>query len=165
MIYCAHCGCRLAYSHHHETRKRADGTSVEYDYELYRCYRKVSSRRTCCGQTSYKAILLNEAVEEQVRTFFSRVKSVPHERLVELATARDEETHRIAYRQAEREFEASKRQVTALEEEVVKALTGESQLDLTVANSMLLKHREKLQTAQRAMEEAKARLEKEKSSV
>ena len=100
-----------------------------------------------------------------MRTFFSRVKTVPHERLVELATARDEETHRIAYRQAEREFEASQRQVTALEEEVVKALTGESQLDLTVANSMLLKHREKLQTARHAMEEAKARLEKEKSSA
>lgn len=104
-------------------------------------------------------------MEDQVRTFFSRVKTVPHERLVELATARDEETHRIAYRQAEREFEASQRQVTALEEEVVKALTGESQLDLTVANSMLLKHREKLQTARHAMEEAKARLEKEKSSA
>ena len=98
-----------------------------------------------------------------MRTFFSRVKTVPHERLVELATARDEETHRIAYRQAEREFEASQRQVTALEEEVVKALTGESQLDLIVANSMLLKYREKLQTARYAMEEAKARLEKEKS--
>ena len=104
-------------------------------------------------------------MEDQVRTFFSRVKTVPHERLVELVTARDEETHRIAYRQAEREFEASQRQVTALEEEVVKALTGESQLDLTVANSMLLKYREKLQTARHAMEEAKARLEKEKSSA
>lgn len=100
-----------------------------------------------------------------MRTFFSRVKTVPLERLVELATARDEETHRIAYRQAEREFEASQRQVTALEEEVVKALTGESQLDLIVANSMLLKYREKLQTARYAMEEAKARLEKEKSSA
>lgn len=47
----------------------------------------------------------------------------------------------------------------------MKALTGESQLDLTVANSMLLKYREKLQTARHAMEEAKAWLEKEKSSA
>ena len=34
-----------------------------------------------------------------------------------------------------------------------------------MANSMLLKYREKLQTARHAMEEAKARLEKEKSSA
>ena len=47
----------------------------------------------------------------------------------------------------------------------MKALTGESQLDLTVANGMLLKHREKMQAAKQAMEEAKTRLEEEKSSA
>jgi len=51
--------------------------------------------------------------------------------------------------------------VTALEEETVKALTGESQLDLSVVNGMLLKHRARLEECQRTMEEAKAKKEAE----
>ena len=51
--------------------------------------------------------------------------------------------------------------MTALEEEAVKALTGESQLDLGVVSGMLLKHRAKLEECQRAMEEAKAKKEAE----
>ena len=62
-----------------------------------------------------------------------------------------------SYRQAEEEFQKASRQVAALEEETVKALTGESQLDLSVVNGMLLKHRAKLEECQRTMEEAKAK--------
>ena len=51
--------------------------------------------------------------------------------------------------------------MTALEEEAVKALTGESQLDLAVVNGMLLKHRARLEECQRTMEEAKAKKEAE----
>ncbi len=165
IIYCGHCGCRLCYNHQHDVRKLADGTDTTYDYETYRCYRKISSRRTCTGQSTYKARVLNEAVEKQVRSFLSRIHSVPRENLVELASARNEETYMIAYDQAEKEFENTQKQVAALEEETVKALTGESQLDLSVVNQMLLKHRAKLEAAQQAMEDAKARMETEKASA
>ena len=66
---------------------------------------------------------------------------------MQLASVRNEETYKIAYKQAEKDFENAQKQVTALEEEVVKALTGESQLDLSIANQMLLKHRAKLESA------------------
>ncbi len=73
---------------------------------------------------------------------------------MQLASARNEETYKIACKQAEKDFENAQKQVTALEEEVVKALTGESQLDLSIANQMLLKHRGKLEAAQKAMDDA-----------
>ena len=56
--------------------------------------------------------------------------------------------YETAYNQAVKDFEKTQKQVNALEEEAVKALTGESQLDLKVVNAMLLKHREKLEAAQ-----------------
>lgn len=62
-------------------------------------------------------------------------------------------------------YEACRKQVTILEEEAVKALTGESQLDMKVVNQMLLKHRERLEKAQNTMEEAKARMDAEEASV
>ena len=55
--------------------------------------------------------------------------------------------------------------MAALEEEAVKALTGESQLDLSVVNTMLVKHRGRLETAQQAMVDAQARLEAETQSA
>ena len=57
------------------------------------------------------------------------------------------------------------RAVTALEEEAVKALTGESQLDLSIVNQMLLKHRAKLEAAQTAMEEAQTRMQAEQENA
>ena len=69
--------------------------------------------------------------------------------------------HDAGYRQAVKDYEKAQKQVNALEEEAVKALTGESQLDLKVVNAMLLKHREKLEAAQREMEETRNRVEQE----
>ena len=165
VIYCGHCGCRLCYNHHHEERKLANGGTGIYDYETYRCYRKLSSRNTCDGQTAYKANALNDAVVTQVRLFLSKIQAVPQDQLMELASARNEETYQVAFKQAEKDFENSQKQVAALEEEAVKALTGESQLDLTIVNQMLLKHRAKLESAQQIMEDAKHKLEQEKATA
>ncbi len=165
IIYCGHCGCRLCFNHHHEERKLAGGGTSVYDYETYRCYRKISSKRTCQGQTVYKAFALNEAVEQQVKMFLSKIESIPRERLMELASARNEETYKVAFKQAQKDFENAEKQVTALEEEAVKALTGESQLDLSVVNSMLVKHRAKLEAAHTAMEEAQTRMQAEKENA
>ena len=54
--------------------------------------------------------------------------------------------------------------MTALEEEAVKALTGESALDLSVINTMIIKHRAKRDAAAQTIEEARARLEQEQMS-
>ena len=69
------------------------------------------------------------------------------------------------YKQAQKDFENAQKQVTALEEEAVKALTGESQLDLSIVNQMLLKHRAKLEASQTAMEEAQTRMQEERENA
>ena len=56
--------------------------------------------------------------------------------------------YKIAYKQAEKDFKNAQQQVTALEEEAVKALSGESQLDLAFVNSMLAKENAKEAKAQ-----------------
>ena len=84
---------------------------------------------------------------------------------MELTSVRNEETYKIAHKQAEKDFQNAQKQVAALEEEAVKALTGDSQLDLSIVNSMLVKHRAKLETAQRAMEDARTRMEAEKENA
>ena len=153
------------FNHQRLVRQRADGTNREYEYETYRCYRKISSRNTCYGQTGYKAQLLNEAVENQIRIFLNRLQAVPQVDLVKVAGARNMDACKVAYKQAEKDFENIQRQVSALEAEAVKALTCESQLDLSVVNSMLVKHRAKLEAVQKTMEESKAKMESETANA
>ena len=68
----------------------------------------------------------------------------------------------MAYRQAEQDYFEAHKQIAALEERAIKALTGENSLDISIVNSMMPKHREKMEQAQRRMEEAKAKMDKEK---
>ena len=84
---------------------------------------------------------------------------------MEIASARNEENYKVALKQAQKDFENAQKQITALEEEAVKALTGESQLDLSIVNSMLIKHRAKLEAADAAMKEAQSRMEAEKENA
>ena len=164
VLYCGHCGSKLCYNHHHDIRQFKTKTS-EYEREEYRCYRKIASRDACAGQSTYQAGPLHKVVEEQVMQFLSRLQSIPREKLLSLAGARNEDTFKVAYKQAEKECENARKQVTVLEEEAVKALTGESQLDLAIVNQMLIKHRARLEKAQHTMDEARSRLESEKESA
>ena len=84
---------------------------------------------------------------------------------MELASARNEETNKVAYKQAQKDFENAQKQVATLEEEAVKALTGESQLDWSIVNQMLQKHRAKLEASQKAMEEAQTRMQEERENA
>lgn len=164
LLFCGECGSRLCYSHNTTRKKLADGSIKAYDRDTYRCYRKLSSRKSCTGPSGYAMEPLNDAVESEVRQFFKNLGSVPAETLVERACSRNAEVLQVAYRQAVSEFEKTQKQVSTLETEAVKALTGESQLDLSVVNAMLLKHRAKLDEDSAAVEEAKARLEAEEKN-
>lgn len=44
-------------------------------------------------------------------------------------------------------------------------MTGESQLNLSIVNQMLMKHRAKLEVAQRTMDDAKAQMEEEQMNA
>ena len=97
--------------------------------------------------------------------FLSTLKSVPREKLMAMAGSRNEDSLKVAFKQAEKDFENAQKQVAALEEEAVKALTGESRLDVSIVNQMLIKHRARLETARQAMDEAQNKLQTEKESA
>ncbi len=164
LLFCGECGTRLCYNHNTTRRKLADGSIRVYDRDLYRCYRKISSRKSCTGPTGYEMPPLNEAVEKEIREFFARLGQIPVDQIVEKAVNQNDKLLKAEYKQAMSEFEKTQNQVSALEAEVVKALTGESQLDLSVVNGMLVKLRGKLEKEADAMEQAKARMDEDKKN-
>ena len=159
LLYCAHCGSRMYYNHHVTHRKLTDGTCRDHEKDLYRCYRRLSHKNSCSGAPSYDAELINAAVDKEVRDLLSRLENTGEELLLKSATDRHANDNRAAYKQAEKDFQSASKQVAALEEEAVKALTGESKLDLGVVNEMLLKHKARLEGARQVMEEAREKME------
>ena len=89
LLYCGECGSRLCYSHNTTKRKLADGTIRVYERDLYRCYRKISSRNSCDGQNAYEIQPINDAVEKEVRRFLGRLASKPREELIKMASVRN----------------------------------------------------------------------------
>ena len=107
---------------------------------------------------------LNEAVDRAVRDLLAQLGRIPADQMIQNACSRNNEILKAAYKQAVNGFEKTQKQVSALETEAVKALTGESQLDLSVVNGMLLRLRSQLDAESRLVEEAKARMAEEEKN-
>ena len=163
-LFCAHCGSRMSYSHNVTKRTLADGTARVYERDMYRCYRKISARNGCDGQCSYDMRAIDSVVEAQVRKLLSGLSSKPKEELLGLAAARNEEMLGKSCKQAGKDYESALRQMNALEDEAVKAIAGESPIDLALINGMLVKQRAKLDACVRALEQAMRLFETEKQS-
>ena len=71
----------------------------------------------------------------------------------------------IAYRQAEADFFEAHKQITALEDQTMKFLTGENTVDISIINAMMPKYKEKLANAQKRMDETRDKMEAEKATA
>jgi len=158
LLFCADCGSRLTFTHNTTKRLLANGAIAQYERDLFRCYRKISSPTSCSGQSSYHTEPIIEAVESEIKKFLSQIGEISDDDLIQMAVSRNQSVHGVALKQARKEYEAAKRQVNALEEQAVKALTGENQLDLEIVNSMLVKHKAKMEEALKAVEECEKRI-------
>jgi len=89
LLYCADCGTKLYFSHNTTTKKMADGTKRKYERDMYRCYRKLSSRKTCRGPSAYNAERLNDVVDKEIRKHLARLGSISEEDLLKAACSQN----------------------------------------------------------------------------
>lgn len=146
IIYCAECGQRLCINHCKKMLSTTTGKR-EYHWDVYRCYRKLNSRHSCVGQTTYNAAKIEEVVIDIVRSFFARVKRMPQEAQLKAAMSREESTQAKALKDAAEAMDKAAKAVAALEDEALKALTGESRLDLSIINQIMPKQKAALDQA------------------
>ena len=147
LLYCAHCGERLTINHCRKVNKTADG-SVTYLWDVYRCYRKINSRKTCAGPSTYTVKKVDDAVLKIVREFFARIRQMPEASKLSLVLRREDDLQAAALRDAEAKIEKLSKGVEALEAETLKILVGDSALDMDTVSQMLTKQKAALQAAQ-----------------
>lgn len=147
ILFCGSCGGRMCFNHNSTVKYLADGTKRAYERDVYRCYRKVSHHGGCSGRSTYPLEKIEEAVLKIVHQYFENIRSVPTVQMLAAARQRSDSMDEIALANAEEALQKAQAEMSALEDEAVKALTGESKLDISFINGLIPKRRAALEKA------------------
>ena len=82
-----------------------------------------------------------------VHQYFENIRSVPTVQMLAAARQRSDSVDEIALANAEEALQKAQAEMSALEDEAVKALTGESKLDISFINGLIPKRRATLEKA------------------
>lgn len=158
MIYCGECGQRLTHNHCRKKKQNELGFHY-YEWDVYRCFRKLNAHNTCKGQSTYMANKVEDAVLPAVRQFFARIVQAPAEEMLKQAVMQEHNELNNALRVAEKELKKAQTEMTALEEAAMKSLVGESVLDDEMIKRMIPKRRAALEAATQRYDGLKHQLE------
>lgn len=161
ILYCGSCGCRMCFNHNRTTKRLADGTQKTYERDVYRCYRKISDHHGCTGRSTYSVERIEKDVLAAVRAFFENIKSTPTHEMLQAANKRSQTINQESLLYAEAALKKAQTEMAVLEEETVKALTGESKLDIDFINGLIIKRRESLENATAEVKKVQEQIENE----
>ena len=121
---------------------------------------RVSNHNGCQGQATYNLEKIDEAVLTVVRRYFRSISSLPTSEMLRAASDRVRSVNDNALEKAEAVLKKAQAEMSALEEEAVKALTGESKMDLYFINYLIPKRRANLEKALAETERIRAEIDK-----
>ena len=125
-LFCAHCGGRLTTIRYRDRYTRADGTEYSVDQIKYSCYHKSRKLCKCDGQTTYQADKVDGYVCGIIRQIFSSMSGAPEEEKLQAMFRRQMAGNRATQKKLERDLSKNREQLTKLQLEIAKSLTGDS---------------------------------------
>ena len=136
VIYCAHCGCKLATSRGKVQYTRTDGTEYCKSKGRYICYHRSRGLNDCDGKSVYDSDRIDAAAIEAIRQIFSSITGCPEEAKLQQAHKRAVADIQLQQKRYEEQIAKDTKQLETLRAEIAKALAGDSfytQEDLATA--------------------------------
>jgi hypothetical protein len=134
-IFCGHCGARLSITTNGKGRPRADGTdSIRMRYV---CQTKTRTHGDCDGQTGYTVHLVDDPIDQLIQQLLRRLGGFSASEAVEQAYQQHISEKRAIVQRAQREAAKTEKDLQNLQCEILKALNGESSIDLSILNDMV----------------------------
>ena len=164
-IFCAHCGGRLTIIRYQDRYERADGSIYSVDQVKYSCYHKTHKLCKCDGQSTYQADRVDEVVRQIIRRIFSCMDGAPEEEKLQALFKRQMAGNRATQKKLDLELTKNREQLTKLQLEIGKTLTGDSIYspeDLTQAIQTI---RSRIAEAEEKLAELKAEEEQKKRGM
>jgi hypothetical protein len=145
--FCAHCGGRLSLTTNVKYRTKADGTVITKKRVRYICYNKSRKISDCNGQSGYAIEKLDGIITEVLYRLFSIILTLPENELVENQYQNELTSCMGKLKNAKAELKKHTDTLKSLENEVIKALNGESKFDHDVLNGLVMQTKEKVSAA------------------
>lgn len=134
-IFCGHCGARLSITTNGKGRPRSDGTdSIRMRYV---CQTKTRTHGDCDGQTGYTVHLVDDPIDQLIQQILRRLGGFSASEAVEHAYHQHMSEKRAIVQRAQREAAKTEKDLQNLQREILKALNGESSIDLSILNDMV----------------------------
>ena len=125
-VYCGHCGARLTLTTSGRGRKKRDGTVDNTRRVRYACYGKTRKQTACDGQTGYTMHILDDLIDEIVRSIFTKMRGVSRDDIIRLRYKNELELRKAHLLVLTTDHAKALDNLNVLKGEVVKAIKGES---------------------------------------
>ena len=160
LLYCAHCGHKLAGGYC--TKQRSNRA---YHRPIYRCYNGSVKAKGCGGQSVYSAMKIEAAVLEIVREYFHHISTTMESVWQEQARIQLRSKQKAHLKAAKADYAKLQAQQTKLQQEVLKSLMGESTFDTDLLKKMLSDNTAALAQAESIMESCEADKDAEEERI
>ncbi len=162
-IFCGHCGARLALTTNGRSYPCKDDPNRVVKRVRYICYGKTRKQTECDGQTGYTAHILDGIVDQTVRGFFSRMKALPKNEVINVRYQEQMAERKKLFQNARMEHIKATNELTDLKAEVIKAIRGESSFGTDLLGTLIQEAEEKCAKIKQKYDDAKEDYERGQS--
>lgn len=162
-IFCGHCGARLCITTSGKGRPNADG--IDTVRMRYTCQTKTRKHDVCDGQTGYTVSKVDWVVDKVVHEIFRKVHSIDREEVLEARNLSDQALRKKHVKQLRRDHDKAESEYQRLQDEIIKALTGESVFSPEMLKPALEKQEKKCRELFTALEQAEMDLADNESNM
>ncbi len=122
----------------------------------YVCYGKTRKQTDCDGQTGYTTHILDDIVDQLMKTIFEKMKAIPKSEIVNTRYGEKMKERKALLAAARADYTKAADDLGALKAEVVKSLRGESHFSPEILNSIIANAETECNRLKQHFEEAQA---------
>lgn len=162
-VFCGHCGARLSLTTNSKGRPKSDGTDTIR--VRYVCQAKTRKHEPCGGQTGYTLHILDGMIDDIVHEIFRKVKSLSKSEILSASHSAKVSEYKAIAKKAQREYLKTDKELQALRQEVVKAVTGSSVFPAELLKGLIQETEQKCSTLKLAYEAAQRDVDQSEATM
>ena len=148
-IFCGHCGARLCITTSGKGRPNADGTDTIR--MRYTCQTKSRKHDVCSGQTGYTVSKVDKIVDAFICEIFQKVHSLEKKEILQAKYDRDVIMYKEHWHALSRDYEKANVELKRLQDEIAKALTGDSLFSPEMLSTAIRKQADKCEAISKSL--------------
>ena len=142
--YCGICGAKMITGYSPYRWKTQDGVTKRKDNPVYRCGNRSSGKLGCTAKSSYQKHKVEDAILAELHGYFDRLRQMELSADISELQKQNTATEEKIIKQLGKEIDKTRKELSGLEDEILKVITGESPLPRDTLERMLSERKGKL---------------------